>query len=119
MMAARGGCSFPHHPGFGDDNRVTKRRLSFTLALAEEMAMDILKYNRKAWDALVDRQDRWTVPVSSDVTRAAREGRWSIVLTPHKPVPMAWFPPLAGLDALPGGSGGASKGRYSLPPERR
>lgn len=62
--------------------------------------MDLLGYNRKAWDGLVDRQNQWTIPVASQVIQAARHGRWSIVLTPHKPVPASWFPPLPGLETL-------------------
>jgi SAM-dependent methyltransferase len=68
--------------------------------LPMQIAMDILEYNRRAWDSQVDKQDRWTVPVSVEVIRAARSGRWSIVLTPHKPVPISWFPPLHGLETL-------------------
>ena len=48
--------------------------------------MDIRERNRIAWDALAERGDRWTVPVSPDVIEAARHGRWEIVLTPTKPV---------------------------------
>jgi len=49
-------------------------------------------YNRVAWDSLVRKHDRWTVPVSADEIRRAREGDWQIVLTPEKPVPREWFP---------------------------
>jgi len=34
--------------------------------------MDILKHNREAWDGLVEREDRWTIPVSPEVIGAAR-----------------------------------------------
>jgi SAM-dependent methyltransferase len=69
--------------------------------------MDIADYNRRAWDGLVDRGDQWTVPVSPGVIAAARKGQWDIVLTPRKPVPRAWFPPLAGTRTLClAGSGG-------------
>ena len=56
--------------------------------------MDIVQYNRKAWDAEVERGNRWTVPVTSEMVAAARRGQWEIVLTPTRPVPRAWFPPL-------------------------
>ena len=46
--------------------------------------MDILSYNRRAWDQFVERRNRWTVPVSSEEVAAARRGNWSIVLTPRK-----------------------------------
>lgn len=56
--------------------------------------MDIVQYNRKAWDSEVERGNRWTVPVSPEVFAAARRGQWEILLTPTRPVPAAWFPPL-------------------------
>ena len=72
--------------------------------------MDVLAYNRAAWDHAVVTGDKWTVPVGPDVNEAARRGEWSIVLTPAKPVPRAWFPPLAGLDVLCLASGGGQQG---------
>ncbi len=69
--------------------------------------MDITAYNRRAWDGLVRRGDRWTVPVSPEVVAAARRGDWHIVLTCERPVPREWFPPLAGARTLClAGSGG-------------
>jgi SAM-dependent methyltransferase len=56
----------------------------------------VARFNRGAWDAMVARGNRWTVPVSPEAIAAARRGEWSIVLTPEKSVPRAWFPPLAG-----------------------
>ncbi len=56
---------------------------------------EVARYNRRAWDGLVEKANRWTVPVSPDAIAAARRGEWDIVLTPTKPVPRAWFPPLA------------------------
>jgi SAM-dependent methyltransferase len=57
---------------------------------------DVAGHNRAAWDALVERQNQWTVPVSREQLAAARRGEWDIVLTPTRPVPRAWYPPLAG-----------------------
>jgi SAM-dependent methyltransferase len=62
--------------------------------------MDIIAYNRRAWDAQVARANQWTVPVSSHAIAAARRGDWSIVLTPQRPVPRDWFPPLKGAKTL-------------------
>ncbi len=56
---------------------------------------DTARHNRAAWDALVEKGNRWTQPVGPEVIAAARKGEWDIVLTPTKPVPRAWFPPLA------------------------
>jgi SAM-dependent methyltransferase len=62
--------------------------------------MDVAEYNRRAWDAQVERGNEWTVPVSPTAIEAARRGEWEIVLTPERPVPKHWFPPLAGAKTL-------------------
>src|SRR5215470_10820732 len=62
--------------------------------------MDIVEYNRHAWDGLVQRGYEWTVPVTPEVVQAARRGQWKIVLTPSRVVPRDWFPPLAGTRTL-------------------
>lgn len=72
--------------------------------------MDIQKYNRLAWNREVERGNVWTVPASSDVIQAARQGQWDIVLTPLKPVPKNWFPDLRKLDTLCLASGGGQQG---------
>jgi ubiquinone/menaquinone biosynthesis C-methylase UbiE len=72
--------------------------------------MDVLGHNRKAWDQQVEKGNIWTVPVSSEEISEARQGRWRIVLTPTKPVPHEWFPPLQGLDVLCLASGGGQQG---------
>ena len=55
---------------------------------------DILSINRERWNALVENGNRWTIPVTSEQVANARNGDWQIVLTPTKPVPRDWFPPL-------------------------
>ena len=72
--------------------------------------MDILSYNRDAWDRCVAQGNRWTVPVTSDEIAAARRGEWSIILTPRKPVPRHWFSELDDIDVLALGSGGGQQG---------
>jgi len=72
--------------------------------------MDILDYNRRAWNGLADRDNEWTVPVSPEVIAAARRGDWSLILTPTKPVPRGWFPPLEGARVLGLASGGGQQG---------
>ncbi len=62
--------------------------------------MNVSDYNRRAWDSQVERGNRWTRPVSSEVIARARSGEWQIVLTPIKPVPRAWFPKLVGCRVL-------------------
>jgi len=72
--------------------------------------MDVRDYNRRAWNRQVEKGNRWTVPVSPEVTAAARRGEWQIFLTPTKPVPRAWFPALPGRDVLCLASGGGQQG---------
>jgi SAM-dependent methyltransferase len=71
---------------------------------------DILAYNRQAWDRQVERSNPWTLPVGPEKVARARRGDWQIVLTPTKPVPAEWFPPLVGLDVLCLASGGGQQG---------
>lgn len=54
--------------------------------------MDLIKYNKSAWDTAVDRKDRWTIPVGAKEIEDAQNGKWSVVLTPTLPVPRSWFP---------------------------
>ncbi len=73
--------------------------------------LDVRTYNREAWNRQVTKGDRWTLPVSPEVIAAARRGEWSVVLTPNKPVPRAWFGELRGKDVL----GLASAGGQQCP----
>lgn len=70
---------------------------------------DVFAHNRDAWNSLVAKQDRWTIPVTSDVTTRAARGDWQIVLTPEKSVPRDWFGNLAGSEVLCLASGGGQQ----------
>jgi len=72
--------------------------------------MDVRAYNRRAWNREVARGNRWTVPVSAEEIAQAKAGSWEIVLTPTRPVPRDWFPPLSGLSTLCLASGGGQQG---------
>ena len=72
--------------------------------------MDIRNHNRDAWNRLVEKKDRWTRPVTSAEIERARNGKFSIGLTPSKPAPSDWFPPLSGLKVLCLASGGGQQG---------
>lgn len=72
--------------------------------------MDVVDYNRQAWNRLVEKGNRWTRPVTSGEVAAARRGDWQIVLTPSIPVPRAWFGEVAGKDVLCLASGGGQQG---------
>ena len=69
----------------------------------------ILSHNRYAWDKKVADQDRWTLAVSSEAVARARLGQFEILLTPTKPVPASWFPPLKGTLTLCLASGGGQQ----------
>jgi SAM-dependent methyltransferase len=56
--------------------------------------LDIVEYNKQAWDRKVSEADRWTVPVSAEAIEQARGGQFEMVLTPTIPVPRSWFPDL-------------------------
>jgi SAM-dependent methyltransferase len=71
--------------------------------------MDIREHNRAAWDALVDRGSRWTIPTSAQAIDAARNGKWGIFLTPTKMVPRAWLDDVAGRRVLCLASGGGQQ----------
>lgn len=72
---------------------------------------DVRAYNRKAWNRQVAIGNQWTIPVSPEVIRLARQGNWELLLTPQIPVPRDWYPhPLAGKDVLCLASGGGQQG---------
>ncbi len=72
---------------------------------------DIKEYNSKAWDSeVLGGENIWTQPVSSEEIALARNGEFSIVLTPNIPVPRDWFPAdLNGVDILCLASGGGQQ----------
>ena len=74
-----------------------------------EKPKDITTYNRRMWDAQVKAGNRWTIPVSPEEIRKAREGEFSIVVTPTRPVPMRWLPPLLNCNVLCLASGGGQQ----------
>jgi SAM-dependent methyltransferase len=72
--------------------------------------VDVLRYNREAWDKEVDSGNVWTIPVGSEEIAQARQGNWSVRLSPRRPVPRAWFPRLVGAPVLCLASGGGQQG---------
>ena len=75
--------------------------------------MDVVDYKRSAWDHEVQSGNPWTVPVSAAVIAAARDGRWSGLLTEGKAVPQHWFPPLDSADVLCLAAGGAEGASFA------
>jgi SAM-dependent methyltransferase len=72
--------------------------------------MDVVGFNRRAWDKEVENKNVWTIPVTRREVARARQGHWSIVVTANKPVPRAWLGDVAGLDVLGLASGGGQQG---------
>ena len=72
--------------------------------------MDIVNYNRKAWDLEVSKGNEWTKAVSSEKIALAKNGDWGVVLTPLKPVPKKWFHELPGKKVLCLASAGGQQG---------
>jgi 2-polyprenyl-3-methyl-5-hydroxy-6-metoxy-1,4-benzoquinol methylase len=70
----------------------------------------VSSHNREAWDAQVERGNRWTLPVDHQAIEAARRGRLEVLLTDSRAVPAAWFPDLEGAEVLCLASGGGQQG---------
>ncbi|MES2723760.1 MAG: class I SAM-dependent methyltransferase [Pseudomonadota bacterium] len=73
-------------------------------------ADEVSRNNQTGWDRRVEEQDVWTRPVSPEAVGRARQGDWSVVLTPHIPVPRDWFGQVEGRDILALASGGGQQG---------
>jgi len=71
---------------------------------------EVSRFNKKAWDREVANGNPWTIPVSPDEIAAAQKGIFKILLTPGKPVPMAWFPDLKDCRVLCLASSGGQQG---------
>lgn len=73
--------------------------------------MTYIEANSQIWDKRSENSDVWSIPVSKEEVERARKGKWSIVLTPTKPVPANWFPEkLEGKKVLCLASGGGQQG---------
>ena len=65
--------------------------------------------NAKTVDRWVENGWEWGRPITHEQYLAAKEGDWSIVLTPTKPVPAEWFPELKGKKLLGLACGGGQQ----------
>jgi SAM-dependent methyltransferase len=74
--------------------------LSVDVGTTKPITVDHLEHNRRAWNRESAAGGRWSVPVDADTIARARRGDWRVMLTPDKPVPVDWFPPLHGLRVL-------------------
>lgn len=71
--------------------------------------MDIVEFNREAWNQESKAGGEWSIPVSPEQINQARQGNWDVVLTPIKTVPKHWFGPLEGRQVLGLASGGGQQ----------
>lgn len=71
--------------------------------------MDIVSHNREAWNRESRAGSEWCTPAGDDVIAAAKRGKWSVVLTPNKPVPSEWFGDIRGKRVLCLASGGGQQ----------
>lgn len=65
--------------------------------------------NAATVDSWVEEGWEWGIPVSPETCAKARRGEWDVFLTPTKPVPHEWFPPLSGCRLLGLASGGGQQ----------
>lgn len=72
--------------------------------------MDILKHNSMAWDNEVKNKNKWTIPVTPDEVENAKNGEYTLLLTPTKPVPKEWTSNLKEKNVLCLASGGGQQG---------
>jgi len=71
--------------------------------------MNYTDMNAATIDRWVEEGWEWGVPISHEDYRKAAAGDWSMLLTPTKPVPKAWFPSLRGCRVLGLAAGGGQQ----------
>ena len=73
------------------------------------MYMDYIEKNAETIDRWVEEGWEWGTPISHEAYLDAKAGRWSMLLTPTKPVPRSWYPPLEGCRVLGLAAGGGQQ----------
>ena len=71
--------------------------------------MGYTEINAKTIDGWVENGWEWGVPITREQYADALCGRWSMLLTPTKPVPAEWYPELKGTRVLGLASGGGQQ----------
>lgn len=61
--------------------------------------IDFLHHNESAWNKQALQQNEWSKPVSTELIKAAKEGKWDVHLTP-KPLNKAWLGDVKGKKIL-------------------
>lgn len=75
----------------------------------EKSMIEYTKLNSAAIDRWVEGGWEWGQPISHEAFVRAQKGDWSVLLSPTKPVPKDWFPPLRGCKLLGLASGGGQQ----------
>lgn len=71
--------------------------------------MDVIHHNQIAWNRQSKEGSEWCTPVDAATIERARNGDWSVILTPLKPVPKTWFGDISGQEVLCLASGGGQQ----------
>jgi SAM-dependent methyltransferase len=71
--------------------------------------VNVVAHNRIAWNKESRDGSRWSTPVTAADIRAARDGHWSLILTPNQIVPRDWFGNIQGKNVLCLASGGGQQ----------
>ncbi len=71
--------------------------------------MEYIEINAKTIDQWVEDGWEWGKPISHQEYIDAQQGRWSVLLTPTKPVPQEWFPRMSGCRVLGLAAGGGQQ----------
>ncbi len=71
--------------------------------------MNYTEINARTIDRWIDEGWEWGLPLSHEDFERAKRGDWQLLLTPTKPVPRTWFPPLEGARVLGLASGGGQQ----------
>lgn len=71
--------------------------------------MNYTDINAETIDQWIENGWEWGIPITHEQYEAAKNGHWSMLLTPTKPVPKDWYPPLTGAKVLGLASGGGQQ----------
>ena len=71
--------------------------------------MDIYEANRKAWNSEMEKRNFWTIAVSEDRIRDAKQGRPEVWVTPFQSIPQDWLADLKGKKVLVACGGGGQQ----------
>lgn len=77
--------------------------------MQEVTVVNYTEINAKTIDKWVDEGWEWGIPISHNQFVDALNGKWSMLLTPTKPVPKEWYPELNGIEVLGLASGGGQQ----------